>query len=422
MDTRTTVRHGTDRAFLRWCVPVLVCMAIGSSAIAADWPQWGGPDRDFKVSATGLAQKWPVDGPKRLWEHSLGEGFSGIAAKAGKLYTMYREGDDEIIIALDSETGKTVWEHRCEATPHPDQTTTYGQGPSATPLVLGDRVVTVGFTGLMHCLDIKTGDTIWSHDLVEEFGAPYQYYGYSNSPLLHKGAIITLVGGERYGVVALNPKDGKPVWRSKPCEVSYASPVLINVDGQDQVVFFSPTEVVGMDPGSGAFLWRHPVVNFCKVNCTSVIWGKDNLLWVATKGVGGTRVLKLAQQGGKTKVEEVWMNRKIRVFQWNAIRVGDYVYTSSGDAKTFLSAIDIKTGEVVDRQRGFGATNQILADGRVILLDDGGKLALAKVSPKGIEIVSSAQVLDALTWTVPTLVDKTLFVRDRGKIIALDLS
>ncbi len=388
---------------------------------SAEWPQWGGVNGDFKLNTASLADQWPAHGPKQLWSRQLGEGYSAIVSDPGKLYTMYREGNNEIVVALKANSGQTVWEHRYRAEPDKNQTNAYGQGPNATPLILGSKIITIGFTGIMYCLDRKSGKPLWSHDLVKEFNGKIQYYGYSNSPVVYKGTIITLVGGTTHGVVAFNPDSGKITWKSKPFDTSYAAPVLINVDGQDQLVFFSSTEVIGIDPRSGSYLWSHPVVNFCKVNCTSVLWGKDNLLWAATKGVGGTRVLKLTQKNGKTKVEELWINRKIRIFHWNAVRLGDYVYTSSGSGKLYLSVIDVKTGEVVERKNGFGSTNAIYADGKLILLDDRGKLALGKVSEKKLKIVSSARILRSVTWTVPTLVGKTLYVRDRKSIMALDL-
>lgn len=395
-------------------------VAFGATP-STHWPQWGGATRDFHSTVTGLADQWPADGPKRLWSRPLGEGFSAIVADTDKLYTMYRQGNDEVVVALRAATGDTVWEHRYPAKPYSNQTAAYRQGPNATPLLLRDKIVTIGFTGIMHCLDANSGKPVWSHDLVKEFDSKVQYYGYSNSPIAYKGTIITLVGGKDHGVIALNPSNGTPVWKSKPRDIGYAAPVLINVDGQDQVVFFSPTEVIGMNPKNGSFLWSHPVINFCRTNCTSVIWGEDNLLWAATKGVGGTRVLKLTQRDGKTGVEEVWLNRKIRIYHWNAVRVGDYVYTSSGGSKTFLSVIDVKTGKVVERRRGFAATNGIYADGKLILLDHSGKLALAEVGSEEIKILSSVRLFDSVTWTVPTLVGKTLYIRDRRSITALDL-
>ena len=397
--------------------------SFGVSAFAADrtWPQWGGPTHDFKVAGADLADRWPAEGPTRIWQRPLGEGYSAIVTDSARLFTMYREGDDEIIIALDAGTGKTIWEHRCPAAPSEDQTADFGQGPNAAPLLMGDRLIAVGFTGSMHCLDAKSGEVHWSHDLVGDFKGAVQYYGYANSPLAYKGSIIVPVGSADCGVAALNPSDGSVLWKSRPGDISYAAPTLINVDGQDQFVYFSPNEVIGLDPKSGSFLWSHPVANFCHTNCTSAIWGEDNLLWAATKGVGGTRVLRLKQTGGKTSVEEVWLNRKVRVYHWNALRIGDYVYTSTGDSTSVLAGVDIKTGKVVHRQRGFASTNGIHADGKVILLDHDGKLALATVADGKFDIISSVQLLDSTTWTPPTLADGRLYVRDRTSIMALDL-
>ncbi len=197
------------------------------------WPQWGGLTRDFKSNVTGLADRWPEDGPKRLWSRPLGDGYSSIVADSGRLYTMYREGGEEIVIALSADDGKTIWEHRYRATTYSGQTDAYGQGPNATPLILDDRIVTIGFTDIMHCLDIGSGKPIWSHDLVKDIGGAPLYYGYSGSPMAYKGTIITLVGGEKYGVVALRQSDGSMVWQSKPSDISYAAPVLINVDVPD---------------------------------------------------------------------------------------------------------------------------------------------------------------------------------------------
>ncbi len=111
--------------------------SFGVSAFAADrtWPQWGGPTHDFKVAGADLADRWPAEGPTRIWQRPLGEGYSAIVTDSARLFTMYREGDDEIIIALDAGTGKTIWEHRCPAAPSEDQTADFGQGPNAASTV-----------------------------------------------------------------------------------------------------------------------------------------------------------------------------------------------------------------------------------------------------------------------------------------------
>lgn len=108
-----------------------------AQAQSSDWAQWGGPQRNFKSEAKGLAASWPAAGPRRVWQRELGEGYSAIAAEHGMLFTMYRKGENEIVIALDAATGKTVWEYSYAAPFSPAYDMSNGPGPHATPLVTG---------------------------------------------------------------------------------------------------------------------------------------------------------------------------------------------------------------------------------------------------------------------------------------------
>ena len=148
----------------------MLCSLVLASTTAViaqskDWSQWGGPQRNFKSSITGLATTWPAAGPRRLWERELGDGFSAIAAEDGKLFTMYRKGEQEVVVALDAASGKTLWEYGYAAPFWKQQDMSNGPGPHAMPLVLGGFVFTTGATGKLHCLNKKTGQTVWSHDL-----------------------------------------------------------------------------------------------------------------------------------------------------------------------------------------------------------------------------------------------------------------
>ncbi len=409
----------------------IICGLLGCAMVAMtgtatqagspDWPQWGGPSRDFKVTAPKLADAWPESGPKVKWRRPLGEGYSAIAAKDGELYTMYRKGGQDVIVALSANTGETKWEYAYDAPPNEGNTDRFGTGPNATPLVLEDRIITLGFTGIMQCVDRATGKPIWSHDLVKDYEGQVLDFGSAASPLLYKGNVIALVGGEKNGIMAFNAKDGSVVWKSEPYSVNYASPVVINVDGQDQIVFFTASDVVAVDATNGKFLWSYPCTNQYKTNATDAIWGEDNLLWVATQLDGGARVLRLSQKDGKTTVEKVWESAKVKLFHWNAIRIGDYVYASIGDKVTLLSAVNIKTGEVAWKERGYHKANCIYADDKLIFLDENGVLAMARISPQGMETLGKAELFEKPAWTVPTLVGDTLYARDTKEIVAFDL-
>lgn len=387
-----------------------------------DWTQWGGPHRNFKSEVTGLAAIWPATGPRRLWSRELGEGYSAIAVEAGKLYTMYRSGEQDVVVAMDAATGKTVWEYHYAAPFTRQYELEQGPGPRAMPLVVGNEVYTAGATGKLHCLNKSNGKVIWSHDLVAEFNGTVRARGYSCSPIAYKDTVIMMVGGTGHAIVAFNQKDGKVVWKKQDFENSYSSPLLIKVDGQDQLVAFMSGEVVGVDPNNGELLWSHPHPTESGVNVTMPVWGEDNLLFCSSGYDGGSRVLKLTRNGNKTVVEQLWASKLMRVHFGNAIRVGGYVYAASGGfGPAPFTAIDVKTGQVVWRNRALARATAVLADGRFILLDEDGNLALATPTAEGLTIHSRVALLDTYAWTVPTLAGTTLYVRDRKNVMALDL-
>lgn len=404
------------------CLTFFLLMLTTASAQSSDWAQWGGPHRNFTSETKGLASTWPATGPRRIWQRELGEGYSAIAAERGMLFTMYRKGENEIAIALDATTGKTVWEYSYVAPFSPEYDMSNGPGPHATPLVTGNLVCTSGATGKLHCLDKRSGKVLWSHDLIKEFHGTVRVNGYSCSPIAHKDKIVMMVGGPASSLVAFNQKDGSVVWKKHDFKNSTSSPILINVDGQDQLVALMYGEVVGVDPNNGNLLWTNPHPVEYGLNTSTPVWGSDNLLFISSGYDGGSRVIKLSRAGDKTSIAELWAHRLMRVHFTNAIRVGDFVYGSSGDfGPAPFTAIYIKTGKVVWRNRTFPRASFLLADGRFIILDEDGHLLLATVTPEGLTVISKVELLSRQAWTVPSLAGTRLYLRDRKNIMALEL-
>ncbi|HSL55194.1 MAG TPA: PQQ-binding-like beta-propeller repeat protein [Pyrinomonadaceae bacterium] len=409
---------------IKWVLASLLISGIFVDAQSqSDWSQWGGPRRDFTTTSKGLAAAWPATGPKQLWTRPLGAGHSAILASGNTLYTMYSVGDQEIVIALAADTGKTIWEYKYDA-PQAGMNYEAGVGPHSTPLLIGDLLYTVGATGKLFALDKKTGKVAWSQDLWKDHGGRKMDRGYSCSPIAYKNTIIlTLGGGQNQTLIAFNQKDGSVAWKNGSLDMSPSSPILINVDGQEQLVAFLGTVVAGIDPNNGNLLWSHPHVTEWGLNITMPVWGNDTLLFISSAYSGGSRVLKLTQKDGKTTAEELWFHRRMRVHHGTAIRIGDYVYGSSGDfGPAFFAAVNVKTGEIAYQDRTFPKSNFLLADGKLIILDEDGNLALATATPTELKVISKVSVLKNLAWTVPTLVGTKLYLRDRRTITALDLS
>jgi outer membrane protein assembly factor BamB len=402
-----------------------IIMVLGIAAQAsgeADWTQWGGPRRNFMVEAKGIATSWPAAGPRKIWSRPLGEGHSMVIVEGTRLYTMYSSGEKETVISLDAATGKTIWEHTNDAA-STGMNYEFGKGPHSTPLIAGDFLFTIGAVGKMQCLNKNTGKPVWSRDLWSELKGTVDDRGYSCSPLAYKNLIIVTLGGNGQALVAFNQKDGAVVWKKHDFMTSPSSHMIINVGGQDQLVAFLGKEIVGLDPNNGDRLWSHTHETDWGLNISTPVWGEDNLLFLSSAYKGGSRVLRLTKQGDKTAVSELWFHRQMRVHHGTIVRIGDYVYGSNGDfGPSFFTAVNVKTGEVAWRDRSFPKTNFVYADGKFVILDEDGSLAIATVTPKGLTVHCKAQVLQNLAWTAPTLVGTRLYVRDRKTIAALELS
>jgi len=414
-----------------WLLPfAFLFTAQFTYAQVQQWVQWGGPNRNFKAESKGLAMSWPSSGPRQIWSRDLGEGHSSIIVDGSRLYTMYRpagllskikRSEEEVVVAIDANTGKTIWEQRYPA-PTAGLDFEYGAGPHATPLVAGNRIYTSGTNKQIHALDKQTGKVIWFHDLVKEFNAKPSGRGYTCSPIAYKNTVIVTAGGSEQSVMAFNQQDGKVAWKNQSFALAPASPILINLDGQDQLVVFGGDEVIGLDPNNGGLLWSHPHKTEWGLNISTPVWGDDKLLFISSAYNSGSRLLQLAKTGDKTTVKELWFTNKMRVHIGTVIRIADHVYGSSGDfGPAFINAVDLKTGKVAWQERGFARATFLYADGKFILLDEDGTLALATMTPTGMNVHAKAEVLSSIAWTVPTLVGTRLYLRDRKTMMALEL-
>jgi len=409
---------------MKHCYYLIAALLTAATAGAGslEWPQFAGPHRDFTSDAKGLANTWPSSGPRRLWSRDLGEGYSGIAVDGAVLYTMYRRGSQEITLAADTSTGKTIWEHTENAPFRADMAMENGPGPHATPLVTADAVYVVGILANLLCLDKKAGKVVWSHDLYREFNGTPMDRGYSGSPLAWKDTVIMKVGGAGHAVIAFNQKDGKVVWQKQDFRNSPSSPLIIRVDGQDQLVAVMSDEVIGLNPDTGDLLWTHPHSTSWGLNISLPLWTSDNTLFVSSAYNGGCVALQLHVVNGKTVVKELWTTNRMRVHIGNLLRIGDTLYGSSGDfGPAPLTALDARSGKVLWQDRSFPKATFLYADGKLIVVDEDGNLSLATVSPAGLKVLAKAELLHSNAWTAPSLAGTTLYVRDRRSLMALDL-
>ena len=393
-------------------------MTIGSLALivavgapAADWPQFRGPNRDGVSSETGLLTSWPKDGPRVLWRTELGEGFSGIAVVKGQLYTMFGAGEKEYAAAYDAATGKEIWRHQLG----PKWIDRFGNGPRATPTVDGDVVYVLSGQGDLAALKAADGTAIWSHDLRADYSAKPPRWGVSTSPLVEGDMLLVNVGGDGHAVVAFDKKTGKEIWASQDDAAGYSAPLALTIGEQRQLLFFTAAGLIALAPSDGKLLWRQKWKTSYDVNASTPIFIAPDKIFVSTGYDVGAAVYRVGDGG----LEEIWRNRGMKNKFSSSVLHEAHLY---GFDESTLKCIDAESGETLWRKRAFGHGSLLYADGHLIVLGDAGQLALVEATPNAYNEKSVAQIFKGKTWTMPTLVDGNLYLRDQKELISLKIS
>ncbi len=429
------MRHSRSARLTGSLLLLWLASPLCANAQEGEWRQWGGPDGDFKVESPGLAETWPETGPPELWSRPLGAGHTSILVADGRLFTMYRESGagggepwtpSESVIAMDAASGDTLWEYSYASK---NQDFDQGAGPHATPLLINDRLFTMGSNKELHVFNPETGELLWSKNLITDFGAPPLLIrsmikpGSGITPIPYKDTILMQVGGPGQSVMALRQSDGEVVWKSGSFLVSHAPVGLITVAGRQHAVVFAGQGVFGMDPDTGEVRWAHAHDAGNDFNFQIPIYDEANgVLFFSSGYIGGSQAIRLVPDGDLVHTELLWDDRQLRFTFLNVLKIGDFIYGTNGQGATaILTATHMESGETAWRERGFSRASMVYGDGKAILMEEDGDLSLVRLSPNGLEALATTPLFATRTWTVPTLVGTTLYARDRERIVALDL-
>lgn len=209
----------------------LLSFVLAHPTAAQDWNQWRGPSRDGIVSAAGAPSSWPAS-LGRVWRVEIGEGYSSPVVSRGSVFVHSRKDPEEVVIAINVATGKVIWEQKYQADFKKNQyAVQMAKGPNSTPLVIGNRLFTLGVTGLLNAWDTATGRLLWTKDFSKTIDTSKLFCGTAASPLAVAGRLVIQVGSDVHGgqILALEPSTGKVVWEWRGLGPGYASPVVVNV-------------------------------------------------------------------------------------------------------------------------------------------------------------------------------------------------
>ena len=378
---------------------------------AIEWPGFRGANRDGIIHGVSIKTNWSVTPPVMMWRKPIGPGCSSFAVHGNLFYTQEQRGEYEIVSCYNLTSGQPLWKHS-------DKIRFYeahaGPGPRSTPTLVGNRVYTLGATGILNVLDAGSGAVIWSRNAASDAKVKVLQWGFTSSPLVVGDKVIVALSGK---LAAYDTASGKPKWFGTDGGESYSSPHLVTIDGVSQVLMMSKSGSEGIEPESGKQLWKYSKPNLCRILQPAMITGGDFLFADETNGLQRVTVSR-AQD--KWKVKELWSSKEMKLYFNDFIIHKGHAYGFDGPS---IACIDIKDGKrnwKGDRYRGWLL---LLADQDLLLvLSEKGELALVQATPEKFKELARIPAIKGKTWNHPVLAGDVLLARNAQEMVAFKLA
>ena len=396
-------------------------LLAATAANAQEWTQWRGPARDGSVSAKNAPATWP-ETLKQSWRVEIGEGYSSPVVAGGRAFVHGRKDPEEIVASINLADGKVLWQQKYQAAFQKNQyAVEMAKGPNATPLVAGNRLFTLGVTGILNAWDTATGKLLWTRDFTKAIDTSKLFCGTAASPLIVDGRLVVEVGSDIHGgqVLALNPATGATEWEWKGPGPGYASPVLVELDGSKQIVSMTEGSIVSLDARTGKELWNLAFPDEWHENIATPLWTGTNLIVSGTRQ--GTHAYALKQSAGKWEASEVWKNPNIAMYMSSPVFGDGLIYGHSSKKKGQFFALDAKTGLArwtTEGREGEHAS-LLLTPQHVVFLTNGADLIVAKRDTSAFAVEHRYEVAQGSTFATPVLLGSNILVRDATGLIML---
>jgi outer membrane protein assembly factor BamB len=388
---------------------------LGSSgALAQDWPQWRGPNRDAKVTGFTAPKTWPKELTQK-WKVTVGDGVATPALVGDKLYVFTRQDANEVIRCLDAATGKELWQENYAAQAVTGPASRF-PGPRSSPTVADGKLVTLGVSGTVSCLDAATGKLLWRQD---DFKGSLPRFFPSCSPIVVDGLCVVQLGGEgKGGIIAYDLATGKEKWKWTADGTAYASPVLDKAASAREIVAETAKNIVGISLADGKLLWQTPFS--VRYNaCTPIVEGATIIY---SGSGGGTHAVKIDKQNDGLAAKELWSNKENAV-QFNTPVLKNGLLFGVSDSDKFF-CINAETGKTAwtasapaPASRGGRGYGSVVDAGSVLLaLTPAGQLVVFEPNDKEFKQIASYKVAEGNTYAYPVIASNRVFVKDRDTL------
>jgi len=385
---------------------------VAVSTLTSSFPQFMGPLRNATLpDGPRLARDWTTQPPRKLWRQAVGAAWSGFAIVGRRAITLEQRGDEESVVCYELLTGRVLWTHSDKARYF---TTIAGEGPRTTPSIVGDRVVTLGGTGILNCLDNATGKVIWSKDIISENQSHQPEWGVAGSPLVLGGLVIVNPGGKHdRSLVAYRLSNGEFAWGGGEDNASYSSPCTAFIGGLSQVLIFNQHAIFGHDAATGKVLWQYPWDSKQPHVALPVALGNDRVLASSGYGVGSELLQITRDQTGVFSANRLWKTNRLKAKFNNLVTRDGYVY---GLDDGILACLDLATGEQKWKDGRYGHGQFILACDVLLLAAENGEVVLLETLPTEQRELTKFQALNGKTWNPPAMVGDLLLVRNDQEV------
>lgn len=401
------------------------CCALPSFAYGIDWDNFRGPAGDGISPEQGVTP-WGANGPNLRWKTSLNNGFSTFSAHGGRIFTQVTRnvnGDEkEVCLALDNAIGKELWSAVIDHTGY-DSGSGDGDGPRSTPVYYNGHLFVFSSFLTLVSLDAGTGAEIWRKDLAADFGGTVIGWQNSASPVIEDGRIFLNANGSPHTCLALSTEDGSVLWQATTEKMTHATPLLATIFGTRQIIFFTQYGLVSLQPADGKELWRFAFrYNGTSFAASPVVYN-DMVYCSAAYGTGAA-VVRIGQENGKFTVTQLWKKTSLMNHWGTPVCQNGYLYGLYGYSAYYsapLKCIDMATGEEKWSQSNFGMGGLILADGKLLVQSEGGEIAMVAATPDSYQELARFQAVEGKCWNAPILSNGRLYARSVSESASYEL-
>ena len=393
----------------------ILALLFGVSTLVngQDFPQWRGSNRDGRIDVVPAISKWPSQ-LRNGWKIEVGTGHSSPLVVGNRVYIHARQGENEVVSALDTGTGKRIWQDSYSVAYSVNPAAReHGKGPKSTPVYAGGRLYTLGITAILSCYEVARGRLLWRRNLGDRFVARAPLYGTAMSPIVDRGLVILHGGGpDQGGLIALDELTGKERWAWTGDGPGYASPIITEIAGKRQLVTQTEKYIVGIWVDTGALLWKIPFETDYSQNIITPVAWRDLLIFSGyNKGVMAVRV---GWRDNQWVTDQVWQNRELAMYMSSPVVSGSWLFGFSHRNKGQHFCLDLESGRTLwtgDPRQGENAAILIVG-GSLITLSELGELRVSSVASKGATLIRKYQVADGATWAHPVISGNRILIRD----------